>query len=82
MILIYYYTTGYNSIVKWNSVCVGGGGDCYYYYKVTLIKLEMDARWDELSVGVIKLSLKMELATTNLSKIAHLEFKKKTTLIC
>lgn len=79
MILIYHYTTGYNSIVKWNSVC--GGGECYYY-KVTLIKLEMDARWDELSVGVIKLSLKMELATTNLSKIAHLEFKKKTTLIC
>lgn len=38
----------------------------------------MDAHWDELSVGVIKLSLKMELATTNLSKIAHLEFKKKT----
>lgn len=62
-------------------VCVEGGGECYYY-KVTLIKLEMDARWDELSVGVIKLSLKMELATTNLSKIAHLEFKKKTTLIC
>lgn len=61
-------------------VCVWGGG-CYYY-KVTLIKLEMDARWDELSVGVIKLSLKMELATTNLSKIAHLEFKKKPTLIC
>lgn len=79
MILIYHYTTGYNSIVKWNSVCVWGGG-CYYY-KVTLIKLEMDARWDELSVG-FKLSLKMELATTNLSKIAHLEFKKKTTLIC
>lgn len=52
--------------------CVCGGG-CYYY-KVTLIKLEMDARWDELSVGVIKLSLKMELATTKLSKIAHLEF--------
>lgn len=44
-------------------------------------RLEMDARWDELSVGV-KLSLKMELATTNLSKIAHLEFKKKNTLIC
>lgn len=63
-------------------MCVwGGGGECHYY-KVTLIKLEMDARWDELSVGVIKLSLKMELATTNLSKIAHLEFKKKTTLIC
>lgn len=41
----------------------------------------MDARWDELSVEV-KLSLKMELATTNLSKIAHLEFKKKPTLIC
>lgn len=78
MILIYHYTTGYNSIVKWNSVCVGGG--CYYY-KVTLIKLKMDARWDELSVGV-KLSLKMELATTDLSKIAHLEFKKKPTLIC
>lgn len=54
-------------------MCVCGGGECYYY-KVTLIKLEMDARWDELSVGVIKLSLKMELATTNLSKIAHLEF--------
>lgn len=64
MILIYHYTTGYNSIVKWNSVCV--------------LKLKMDARWDELSVGVIKLTLKMELATTNLSKIAHLEFKKKT----
>lgn len=57
-------------------MCVCGGGECYYY-KVTLIKLEMDARWDELSVGVIKLSLKMELATTNLSKIAQLEFKKK-----
>lgn len=80
MILIYHYTTEYNSIVKWNSVCVLGG-ECYYY-KVTLIKLEMDTRWDELSVGVIKLSLKMELATTNLSKIAHLEFKKKNTLIC
>lgn len=53
--------------------CVCVGGECHYYM-VTLIKLEMDARWDELSVGVIKLSLKMELATTNLSKIAHLEF--------
>lgn len=79
MILIYYYIIGYNFIVKWNSVC--GGGGCYYY-KVMLIKLEMDVRWDELLVGVIKLSLKMELAITNFSKIVYLEFKKKIILIC